>query len=268
MIIDDAAKTAANAVSKLGGRAGLALSSVLLPGFLILGETFSLYYFYNFGPNEEKLALASDIMSRNFVLVTLLLLVVLALSYAVGFVSRELAFYISDLFLRRHPFERTLEGVKIKYSKEKVEDIIRIHPVFTVSEKELRLISGRGVDFYARNYCKLWLKTRVPYLSVEYMETEINIFLSLVIPTAGLSLPFLGLHGAGMPYGVIWIPFITIFAATLMMLKINDARRYETEQALVHVLFAHWEDLAKADALAVTRSRRRVAVATRNTDAC
>jgi hypothetical protein len=270
MIIDDAIKTAASGVNKIGPRAGMVLFSVLLPGFLIVTEVFSFYYLQQFGTDIDKLKNASDVITRNFVFGILLILVVLALSFAAGFISREIAFAVSDCLLRRSgtsvlrliPYikqninktvnSNILHGLRIKYSNDNIDRVLLLHPIFDLYDchDELRTVSRREPDFYVRNYCKLWLKIRVPNLAVEYMETEINIFLSLIIPIAGIILPFLGLRLAD---STIWevsgIVLVAITAALLMMVKINDGRRYETEQALVNFFFAHWENLAKPSGL-------------------
>ena len=248
MIIDNAVKTAVNLTDKVGSRTSMILLSVLLPGFLIVSEVSSYYYLRTFGAHSNPLTDAANAITHNYLFALFLLFFVLAVSFAAGFLSRAFAFWISDSLLKRQRFGRTIDGIRFKYGEEKVNGILEAYPIFLLTDKEEKLKdhSKHRSDFYIRNYCKLWLKTRVITLAIESIEVEINIFLSLVIPLAGIVLPYTGLYYANLISEQVWIPVASTVAAILMILKINDLRRYETEQALVHFLFAHWEQLVTA----------------------
>jgi hypothetical protein len=248
MALNDAIKTASNFADKVGSRTSMILLSVLAPGFLIVSEIVTWYYLKEFGTELSTLTQSLDIIAHNFLFSTLVILFVLALSFAFGFLSRELAFFTSDFLLRRQRPGRAMEAIKFKYGGDKgnmVDTILNAYPVFLLCTKEEQLkdYSKRRSDFYMRNFCKLWLRVRAADLSIENMEIEINIFLGLVLPTAGFALPFIGLHWTDWTAARVWFPLVSVAAAVLMMWKINDARRYETEQAVVHFLFAHlhWE---------------------------
>jgi hypothetical protein len=167
-------------------------------------------------------------------------------------------FALSDLWLRRHwPPTRKLSEIFAEirrvYGPDKVDEVAAKYEVF-------RLASGKGSaptlprppENYVREFCKDWLRVKVPSLHTEGLEVEINMVLGLVLPVALASIIAISVIG-----GVVGMIFALVAAgaAVFMMYRITWARNIETEHAIINFLLAHWESLAVAAEAASIKSR-------------
>ena len=137
----------------------------------------------------------------------------------------------------------TLDRLRLIYGQDKVNEVLHQGEIFhcSIKEAELKLRSPRSPDFYVRNYCKLWLRVKAPNLSIDYLETEINVFIAFVIPTACAAVPFVVRERSSFDIADFGVTAFLILSAFLMLFKINTVRWYETELAISNYLFAHWD---------------------------
>lgn len=236
-------------IGALGTYARLVIVGVWFPGFLILCE---LSYLYGALYLDKGDILFTSIAQRikefdSAVVTTLIVVFVLAVSIALGYVARDVAFAVSDFWLRRKwPPTRGLikifREIKYLYNDDKVDQIARQYSVFRLAYGNIDVQPlPRSPDSYVREFCKQWLKVKAPLLNTEGLEIEINMVIGLVIPVALSSLVFISHMKDAVGIG---IAVVSILAATLMIYRITWARDLETEQAIVNFLFAHWEPSA------------------------
>jgi|GraSoiStandDraft_16_1057320.scaffolds.fasta_scaffold346593_2 hypothetical protein len=246
--MEDLIKEAGTLIGSIGTYARLVIVGVWFPGFLIFCELGSCY-FRLFCSAEKTLFgyIAANIQSFNSSVVTTLIVVsVLATSIALGYVARDIAFAISDLWLRRQwrptrKLSDIYEQIRMVYGGKKVDHIAAGYRVF-------RLVSATGgmdrlprmPESYVREFCKQWLRVNAPALNTEGLEIEINMLMGLVVPMALFSTVVICFVGSWVG---IALAVLSIAAAVFMMYRINWARNIETEQAIVNFLFAHWERL-------------------------
>jgi hypothetical protein len=90
-------------VGQVGYRTRLLLLGVLIPGLLILLEISITVYVENYGlPSVDSMRiLLQQISQANLVPATLITVFILIISFALGFVGRELTFAISNIWLRQ-----------------------------------------------------------------------------------------------------------------------------------------------------------------------
>jgi hypothetical protein len=243
--MDTAIKTAAGLIDTLGTYARVIILGVWVPGFLLFCELGSIYFLY-FGSGQEGLFdyLAERLKEFDSAIISALLLVfVLGSAIALGYVARDLAFSVSDFWLRRGwpPTRRlTMIYAEIRrlYGDDAVDKVTANYSVFKLARGDVEARSlPRMPEAYVREFCKQWLKLNLPALNTEGLEIEINKVMGLVIPVALASLVFLSFIGGLLG---VSLALVSIAAAVFMMYRVNWARTMETEQALVNFLFAHW----------------------------
>jgi hypothetical protein len=246
-------KEAASLMGSLGTYARLIVVGVWFPGFLVFVELASAYFLL-YGPPDQTffayIAASLEQFDSN-VVTTLVVVLLLAISITAGYVARDVAFAISDLWLRREvrPARTVVEiyeQIRRVYGAEKVDGITASYPVFRLASGEVDASSlPRLPDTYVREFCKQWLRLRVPSLNTEGLETEINMVMGLVVPVALSALWFFLLLQGGLR---LVVTLAALAAATLLMYRINWARTIETEQVIVNFLFAHWQGLPQEKA--------------------
>jgi hypothetical protein len=244
--METAIKEAETLIGNLGTYARLVIVGVWFPGFLILCEV-SYVYFRLFVPsNKGPFNFAAEKLKEydSAVISTFLVIFILAVSITLGYLARDIAFAISDAWLRRRwPPTRTLPEIfgqiRLLYGDDQVDGITRDYRVFRLAYGELdtsRL--ARSPESYVREYCKQWLGIKAPVLNTEGLEIEINMVMGLVLPVtlAAAVFPLMDKNALG-----IGLAIASLLAALFMMYRITWARNIETEQAIVNFLFAHWE---------------------------
>jgi hypothetical protein len=236
-------------IESVGTYARLVVVGVWFPGFLIFCEIGSCY-FRLFRSAEKTLFgyIAANIQSLNSSVVTTLIVIsVVATSIALGYVARDIAFAISDFWLRRQwrptrKLSDIYKQIRIVYGEKKVDDVVRDYGVFVlVSATGSTARLPRMPESYVREFCKQWLRVNAPILNTEGLEIEINMLMGLVVPMALFSTVAVCFVGGWLG---IALAALSIAAAVFMMYRINWARNIETEQAIVNFLFAHWERLS------------------------
>jgi hypothetical protein len=246
--METAIKEAQTLIGSLGTYARLVVVGVWFPGFLILCE-FSYIYFRLFGPADQgPFNFVAEKMKEydSTVISTFIVIFILAVSIALGYLARDISFAVSDLWLRRTlPPARTLskifEQIRLVYGDEKVDEIARKYGVFRLAYGELDVSRlQRAPESYVREYCKQWLRLKAPMLNTEGLEIEINMVMGLVLPVAFAAGVFLVILKSELS---IVLAIASLLAAIFMMYRITWARNIETEQAIVNFLFAHWEPL-------------------------
>jgi hypothetical protein len=239
-------KEAGTLIGSIGTYARLIVVGVWFPGFLIFCELGSCYVRL-FRPAEKTLFdyVTKYIQSSNSDVVTTLIAVsIVATSIALGYVARDIAFWISDLWLRRQwrPARRLsdiYEQIRTVYGDKKVDDIVADYSVFRLVRPTGSMARlPRMPESYVREFCKQWLRVNAPTLNTEGLEIEINMSMGLVVPIALFSTVVICFIGSWLG---IALAVLSIAAAAFMMYRINWARNIETEQAIVNFLFAHWE---------------------------
>jgi hypothetical protein len=244
---------AGSLIESIGTYARLTIVGVWFPGFLLFCELGSTYFGF-FGPADQGLFgyLAAETKEFDSPVLTFLVVVfVLATSISLGYVARDLAFAISDFWLRRgwppvRRLTKVYDSIRRVYGDTKVDDVARRYPVFRLATGDVDSTSlPRMPESYVREFCKQWLRVNVPSLNTEGLEIEINLVMGLVMPVALASIVFLSFFGLRL---AIPLAVVSVAAATFLMYRINWARNIETEQSILNFLFAHWEGLPAAAA--------------------
>jgi hypothetical protein len=253
--MEDAIKEAKTLIGSLGTYARLVVVGVWFPGFLIFCE-LSYIFLQSSGPSKqgpfEPFAYAAERIKEfdSSIVSTLVVIFILASSIALGYVARDIAFAISDFWLRHNfPPARTIKKlfgqISLVYGGNEVDAIARNYNVFRIAYGELDVsLLPRSPESYVREFCKKWLSVRAPSLNTEGLEIEINMVIGLVLPIVLSSVVFLVTMKLAL---AIVFAISSVLAATFMMYRITFARNLETEEAIVNFLFAHWVPLPQAE---------------------
>jgi hypothetical protein len=246
-------------ISKLAGMIGsrtrLLILGVMLPGFIISCEIGVFLAAQDSGVTNRMVVWAEKVFQSPIVSITLAVLLLLAVSYLLGYLSREFTFALSTAWLRRGwpPTRRAgpiLGQLRTVYGAAPIDTVINRHTVFDLVNHEndtaVRALP-RPTDFYIREYCKLWLRMKTPALTTEHMEVEINLVMGLVFPVILAVVPCVLLlpNLIGLTLTVVTV-VIVILVDLRFFYTINSVRCQETEEALLNFLFAHWTGLAEA----------------------
>lgn len=236
-------------IGSMGTYARLVVVGVWFPGFLLFCEAGSVYFRF-FGPVDAGLPAYLTEKINDFdssAVLGLLGALILGISIAAGYVSRDMAFALSDLWLRKgwRP-KRRLPAIYADvcrvHGSDKVDAVTANYPVFRLATGGTDSTSlPRMPESYVREYCKQWLRLRAPSLNTEGMEIEINMVMGLVLPVALASIVFLSFLSGWLSFA---LAAASVAAAAFLMYRITWARDIETEQAMTNFLFAHWEGLA------------------------
>jgi hypothetical protein len=237
--------------SRLGGYGQRELTSVVIPGTLLLIELWLMI----FGPEEAftpaepgkqggYLQLASDQIkdTNDWILAVALFLAVLA-AYTLGLLGRMSAWFLFD-FLRCKPLpifdlfrrKRFPNGPEVRsrfeaeHGPEEVERALAPHPALR------NALDKKDHDPFFQ-YAKLWLRHRRPQLAVEHHEAEINFLIAIQVPLFFAA--FVALRQAGL----VWF-FVALSAALVLIgilfLKALNRSRDETFDVMRNFLFAQW----------------------------
>jgi len=270
--METALKQTAKLMDHVGYRTRLIVLSVLFPGFIIVCEGLAAIWLSIHGTLsfDEVKDLADFIGNKNIVLVLFLSLLLLAASFGIGFIARTFSFGVSDWLIHRGHFPRRsfaqrMDHLSEVYGESSVNPVKELYHVFSLVQRHSTTAAvtklPRPAEFYIREYCKLWLRAKVPSLCTDHTEIEINVFMSLLIPMGFVALPILTAgHG---PFN-IGLALAAITVSLLMLGKINESRCYETEQAIVNFLFAHWERLHTRTARAAKSTKATQAAKARS----
>jgi hypothetical protein len=247
--METAIKEVASVIGSLGTYARLVILGVWFPGFLIFAEMGSTYFFFFGPPGEGIFGHITETIKKydSPVISSLIVILIFAVSIAIGYVARDLAFAISDFWLRRRwrptrKLSAICDEIRRVYGEFEVDEVTGEYNVFGLANGDDSLVR-RTPESYVREFCKQWLRLRAPSLNTEGLEIEINMEMGLVMPVALAAAVFLWFPGRYLGFT---LASVSIAAAAFMMYRINWARDYETEQAIVNFLFAHWEGVSEA----------------------
>lgn len=232
--------TVSELATRLGNYARLQLFGVLAPGGIILIELWLTVW----RPDEVP----NGITSHGAILAALAVLLAIYAAYVVGFLARELSWATADAlawFLRHMPWlakrkpllETTTGDVKRElgkaYGEQNVDAVLRAHPVVASS--------ADGGDVLS--YSKRWLRTRTPELSIDYLESEINVLLGTIVPLALAPIAtFRYFHSSWQFYAVLVGALVLI---PLIVFKREQLARGEVSDGLRNLCLSRW--FAEAD---------------------
>lgn len=246
--METALKGAGKLLSSIGYRAQLLVIGVLFPGVLITLELGAAWTFGDDGRRGEIYRWITQDLKAMAVPGLLLVVVALVVAYILGYIARDLTFKASNFWLRRgwppsRPASAILAQMRIVHGAGEVDRILGRYRVFDLAAHEKSATTHglpRLPDFYIREYCKLWLRTRAPALSTDGMEAEINMIIGFVIPV------FLGIVPslAFLPSRFGWLAaigaaLVCLLIGARLFFNINAVRCQETEEAVANFLFAH-----------------------------
>jgi hypothetical protein len=249
------------------------LASVLAPGLVIVAEAALLVGRLIPTSQDSDLAALSRVLSsmRGSILVVAVV-VVLATSFVIGYVCRELGFWLeSRLEVRRAkrrsrsaaPADgaaadpppqdlRHLAHARKLFGGDAVDSCVAYHPILRTLEDEdgLAVVSGTASqrrhwsEFVPErenavfHYCKMWLRRHVPALSVDQTETEINILVAMVIPVILLGAVILAWLPNVLVAATIAVPVVVTIIPVLTW-QAARLRRGERWDAIRNLIFDH-----------------------------
>ena len=244
------------------------VSSVLVPGFLLVGEMFFIV-----GSNDvtSALRLLKEVESTSSLTggaAVLMLLFALTLSYGVGTVSRALLFArfnrknYDSVAQELEKLERAYGGPAVASAfrgHQSIQSIVAPRTLATVKSRSGNPPEGpaqeaetpdRVVDLF--HYCKLWLRVNHPLLGIDHKELEVNVLFALIAPfmlgalllvryaidlnwaqgvrfaPPGQSLPELGLAA------------VLVFLASGLLRQGRREQKHERSDALRNFALANW----------------------------
>ena len=236
-------------IGSVGTYARIVLVGVWFPGFLVFCEAVIVYY-HHLGPRGGPIDdIANAFKSVNPVAVSILgWIIVVAMSVGLGYVTREVAFTVSDRWLRSRwwpcrGLRRIFEQIRFVYGTDKVDEVGHAYHIFQiiVYDKVNTSKLPREDFICIREFCKQWLKLNFPNLNTEGLEIEINMVIGLVLPIALASVVFVTYLSALGPLCATVSAAVMLAAAAFMMYRITRVRDTEIELTIVNFLFAHWE---------------------------
>jgi hypothetical protein len=237
------------------------LLSVLVPGTVVLAELWYLLV-VNGGITGSR-SLMNTVVGFSTLQSILVSLFALAASYVVGFLSREVAFLALGLSRVSGSTAQMLDQLGALVQTKPAADaelgddrdaglmssIQEAHPILTAGANEPRASRdargtregsllfgghahsrGDAVDYAIFTYCKLWLRTQAPRLSVDHVEIEINILAASLVPTALVGVIMLAGPGdAGIPLRVAigGVVILALLMSTRSAVKLRQRERFE-----------------------------------------
>jgi hypothetical protein len=231
--------------TRLGGYGQRELTSVVIPGTLLLIEVWLL----RFSPGEAKenggyLQLASNQIedTNDWILAAALFLAVLA-AYTLGLLGRMSAWFAFDL-LRCKPIpvldlsrrKRFPGGPEVRsrfereHGTQEVERALEQHPA-------LRYALRRTDHDPFFQYAKLWLRHCRPQLAVEHHEAEINFLVAIQAPLFVAA--FVVWRQVGLFAFFVALASALLLAVVLISKALNRSRD-ESFDVMRNFLFAQW----------------------------
>ncbi|MFJ8912610.1 hypothetical protein [Amycolatopsis sp. NPDC102389] len=244
-----------SAPSRLSSYAAIYLTSVLLPGAVLVTELVVLcVHLVRRGRSDIAFTLdtLADVKGAGtFVLV----LATVAASFVVGYLSREVGFKLTALlerFTRRNAaptLEASWTRVRGSFGDDFAERLAELHPILRhldpdesrrdgTPDRDLPVggghRSGDSLNLFA--YSKLWLRGRAPTLSVDIIETEINILVSTLLPVLVLALDATVLSGTPVVLKILALPCAVLICVAILI-SVLRLRKIEQNEALRNLAF-------------------------------
>lgn len=247
-------------VGRLSRYFTLQLASVLLPGVvMVVGAVVLLMHAtHGEGTWGKIVDLSEDVHGP---LAVLLAVILTAVSYLVGYVTREIAFQVLGLAERAsrrpHPTAAELHRqLRDRYGDRAVDRCFLTHPLlgrFLSAQQESDGVGrdglggalARGNSLEAFVYAKHWLMEVMPGLAPVDTEREINILVSMLFPIGLGTWLFIALGGPGP----LAVAAAALAGAVLCWLVLSSAirlRRSEQWESLRGLVEGHEMRLALA----------------------
>jgi hypothetical protein len=165
----------------------LQVLSIFLPGFIVVTEVA-------LGVSRDLVATLLG-ANLNFIGGTLLFVLVLATSYALGLLSRTVGFGIEEWAEQQatsHPWLQrvvrprsvgALEYVQARYTADGVRAALQGTPFFDEPPVG-HAIEAHHVHGGSFAFAKYWLRLQAPSMGVDRNEIDVNVRLALVVPVA------------------------------------------------------------------------------------
>lgn len=246
---------AKSAPSRISFHAAIYLTSVLLPGAVLVTELVVLCV-HLVRRGKSDIAFTLDMLANVKGAATIvLLLVAVAASFVVGYLAREVGFKLTALLERL--YRRTASPalpaswarIRDSFGDDFAERLVKLHPILRhldsgepgrgdTLDQSLPMggghRSGDSLNLFA--YSKLWLRGRVPALSVDITEIEINILASTVAPVLLLALDATVLSGTPVVIKILALPGAVLISLAILTAVLR-LRRIEQGEALRNLAF-------------------------------
>jgi hypothetical protein len=169
-----------------------AVVSVLGPGILLLSELLIGIAPPAPGTNLPAIRSYTEILAdAGPVGGGLLALLGLAAAYGVGFASRTVTFHVvrwlSWLTPQKDFWDGELSRLQAALGESALATVVGRHSLAGWPVKESDALADDQVNWRVFTYCKLWLRSREPILNVDYLEAEINLLFTLILPLVGVA---------------------------------------------------------------------------------
>jgi len=272
-----AAVTGSSFASRFTFYLTLQVATVIAPGLLVSSELIALIVRTANGNTGTELHSAVRALSglHGSGLFFAVLLAVAA-SYAIGYLSRESSFWLLGRMERISERRRAGAAIPVRQDdadtlgqvppgddvpaltrmralsgNNAVDACIELHPVLASlsgpdpAPQRVRrggptaggaALPGRELEAFI--YCKLWLRRYAPELSVDQIEAEINIVVSIVIPVLLVAPVTAAWSGHPVLSTVIGVP-VVLAAALAMMRSAMRLRRSERWEAIRNLIEDH-----------------------------
>lgn len=224
------------------------LASVLAPGIVIVIAIVLLIGSSKHPPSPLFLFT----YFKNYAGISALLssIIVVAVGYVIGYVSRELAFkFLQQLEKIPYARDRLNEGVDARlkeyFSQSLVDDCFQAHralgetPAADAESTRVNPHAGGGhaenISYRNFTYAKLWIRNYAPGFSIDSIEAEINILASGLIPTLLGSADIIAIAQAKWYAILAGIVFIGLTWSVLLnsIVRLRRTERWEAVRNLV-----------------------------------
>ncbi|HYY10869.1 MAG TPA: hypothetical protein VE781_08005, partial [Kineosporiaceae bacterium] len=224
----------------------LQVLSIFLPGFIVVTEVA-------LGVSRDLVATLLG-ANLNFLGATLLFVLVLATSYALGMLCRTVGFGLEERWERRaagrDPLTPgssvALEYVQQQYTRDGIVAALEGTPVFDPPQPGHE-VTPQHVHDGNFAFAKYWLRVHAPSMSVDRHEIDVNVRLALVLPVALAALAIVpnrdllfGPGAADRPLAVaIGVTLPTLALAAFVLWSGMRSRRDEKIDALQRYVAAY-----------------------------
>jgi len=242
------------------------LVSVVAPGVVLVCEVAYLLVALTGPVDRQVVETAEQAASAQGIPLLVLAALLLAGAVLVGYLAREIAFALLRMVeARRRPagVAQLRDQLVAMFGAAHVAAVVRQHPGLRplaapaatgATDEGARTLhlQGWGRDPGATRvffYCKLWLRSRAPALSVDQIELEINSLLAMLLPAVFLPVTLLvslsgpvrlaaGLVGFTL-VGLVWV---------FVLWRASQLRRAERWEAVRNMFFGGLMESAATEA--------------------
>lgn len=246
---------AKSAPSRMSFYTVLYLTSVLLPGAVLLTE-FLVLGVHIASRGQSGIAFTLDMLAKvKGAGTVVLVLVAVAASFVIGYLARGVGFKLTAFLerLKRHDVAPVLPAswsrIRHSFGDDFTERLAELHPILRHLDPDKPRLNhivdpslpaggghraGDSLNLFA--YSKLWLRGRAPALSVDIIETEINILVSTIAPVLLLALDATVLSGTPVVIKIVALP-VAVLVSLWILTAVLRLRKIEQGEALRNLAF-------------------------------